>query len=134
LRLYSRIREAVKENKEAAPRMCPRYSARMTFLQRVSEWIGPHRMLWALRFYPPYLGEGIRPRCIDPSLRVVEIDMPLRPWTRNYVGTQFGGSLYSMADPFFMLMLMMRLGPSYVVWDKSARIDFLKPARSAVRA
>jgi len=106
----------------------------MTFFQRMAERVGPRRLLWALRFYPPYLGAGIRTRNIDPSLRFMEVEMPLRPWTQNYVGTQFGGSLYSMCDPFFMLLVMMRLGPQYIVWDKSAQIDFLKPGRGAVRA
>ncbi len=106
----------------------------MTFMQQMAEWLGPRRLLWAMRFYPPYLGAGIRVRNIDPSLRFIEVEMPLRPWTRNYVGTQFGGSLYSMCDPFFMLLVMMRLGPAYIVWDKSAQIDFLKPGRGAVRA
>ncbi len=60
--------------------------------------------------------------------------MPLRPWNRNAVGTHFGGSLYSMCDPFFMLMLMHRLGPGYVVWDRSASIEFLRPGRGTVSA
>ena len=32
----------------------------------------------------------------------------------NYVGTQFGGSLYSMVDPFYRLMLMENLGRDYI--------------------
>ena len=50
----------------------------------------------------------------------------------NYVGTHYGGSLYSMADPFFMLMLMENLGPEYIVWDKSASIRFRRPGRGTV--
>ena len=64
----------------------------------------------------------------------IEVRMKLRPWNQNYVGTQFGGSLYSMCDPFFMLLTMRQVGPGYVVWDKSATIDFLKPGRGTVRA
>jgi acyl-coenzyme A thioesterase PaaI-like protein len=60
--------------------------------------------------------------------------MPLRPWNRNYVGTHFGGSLYSLADPWFMLILIEHLGDGYVVWDKSASIRFVKPGRGTVRA
>jgi acyl-coenzyme A thioesterase PaaI-like protein len=71
---------------------------------------------------------------VSERLDVLEVEMPLRAWNRNYVGTQFGGSLYSMCDPFFMLLAMMRLGPGYVVWDKSASIDFLKPGLGRVRA
>ncbi len=48
--------------------------------------------------------------------------MALRFWNRDYVGTHFGGSLYSMTDPFLMLMLIEMLGPGYVVGDRSASI------------
>ena len=55
-------------------------------------------------------------------------------FNRNYLGTHFGGSLYSMCDPFFVLILSENLGPGYAVWDKSATIRFLKPGRGTVRA
>lgn len=42
----------------------------------------------------------------------------------NYVGIYFGGSLYSMMDLFYMLMLMNNLGCDYIVWDKGVMIDF----------
>src|SRR5690606_3041990 len=78
-------------------------------------------------FYPPYLGAGVRVRHISDDFRDVQVSMGLGWYNRNYVGTQFGGSLYSMVDPFFMLMLMENLGPKYIVWDKAADIDFLAP-------
>jgi hypothetical protein len=60
--------------------------------------------------------------------------MKLRFWNRNYVGTHYGGSLYSMTDPFYMLMLMDNLGPGYIVWDKAATIRFRKPGKGIVKA
>jgi hypothetical protein len=60
--------------------------------------------------------------------------MKLRWWNRNYVGTHYGGTLYSMADPFFMVMLIQNLGKDYIVWDKSASIRFKKPGRGTVSA
>jgi acyl-coenzyme A thioesterase PaaI-like protein len=60
--------------------------------------------------------------------------MPLYRGNKNYVGTHFGGSLYAMTDPFFMLMLLENLGKNYIVWDKAAHIDFIKPARGTVKA
>jgi len=45
-----------------------------------------------------------------------------------------GGSLYSMVDPFFVLMLMENLGRDYIVWDKAANIEFVSPGRGAVYA
>ena len=86
-----------------------------------------------LSLYPPYLGAGIRVKA-SPDLRTFEVRMKLRRWTRNYVGTQFGGSLYSMCDPFFMLILADSLGRRYVVWDKAATIRFLRPGRGTVHA
>ena len=93
------------------------------------------RMLrWLLNLYPPYLGAGIRVQHISPDMRSVKVCMKLTRWNRNYVGTQFGGSLYSMVDPFFMLLLLHHLGSKYIVWDKAAEINFLSPGRSTVHA
>ncbi|NOZ13653.1 MAG: DUF4442 domain-containing protein [Acidobacteria bacterium] len=82
---------------------------------------------WLLDLYPPYLGAGIRIKSISPDFRKITVQMKLHWYNRNYVGTHFGGSLYSMTDPFYMLMLIKNLGPGYVVWDKAASIEFLKP-------
>ncbi len=103
-------------------------------LQRLAGLIGVARFLRLISLWPPYLGAGVRVRHAAPDLSRLEVELRLTRWNRNYVGTQFGGSLYSMCDPFFMLMLMTRLGPDYVVWDKSARIEFLRPGRGTVRA
>lgn len=89
---------------------------------------------WVMNVYPPYLGAGVWIRRIASDFRQVEVKMTLRWYNRNYVGTQFGGSLYSMTDPFFMLMLMENLGRDYVVWDKAASIDFIAPGRGPVYA
>ncbi len=103
-------------------------------LQRLAAWLGTHRFLRLMRVYPPYLGAGVRVRSAAPDLSRVEVELPLTAWNRNFVGTHFGGSLYSMCDPFLMLMLMSRLGPGYVVWDKAASIEFLRPGRGTVSA
>ena len=89
---------------------------------------------WVMNFYPPYLGAGVWVRRIAPDFRQVEVKMRLGWYNRNYVGTQFGGSLYSMTDPFYMLMLMENLGRDYVVWDKAASIDFIAPGKGPVFA
>ncbi len=106
----------------------------MTILQRLAQLLGPHRFLRTMWLYPPYLGAGVRVARADPGLRRVEVEMKLARWNRNYVGTQFGGSLYSMCDPFFMVMVMENLGPGFIVWDKSATIEFKRPGRGKVRA
>ena len=106
----------------------------MSILKKLAAVVGPARFLRLMRIYPPYLGAGVRVRRVEPDLSRVEVEMRLTLWNQNYVGTHFGGSLYSMCDPFFMLMLMTRLGPSYLVWDKSASVEFVRPGRSTVAA
>src|ERR1041385_6706004 len=87
-----------------------------------------------INFYPPYLGAAVRVTHITEDFRRVEVEMPLRFYNRNYVGTHFGGSLYAMCDPFYMLMLMNILGPGYIVWDKAATIRFKRPGSGLVKA
>ena len=87
-----------------------------------------------VNLYPPYLGAAVRVTRISEDFRDVEVEMPLRFYNRNYVGTHFGGSLYSMCDPFYMLMLINILGPDYIVWDKAASIRFRKPGKGVMKA
>ncbi len=60
--------------------------------------------------------------------------MKLRWYNLNIVGTHFGGSLYSMCDPHFMFIIMVNLGKDYIVWDKSAKINFIRPGKGTVEA
>ncbi len=84
--------------------------------------------------YPPYLGAGVRVTELSDDFKTIRVEMPLRFYNRNYVGTHFGGSLYSMCDPFYMLMLINILGPGYIVWDKAASIRFKRPGKGVVKA
>jgi hypothetical protein len=92
------------------------------------------RMRVLLNIWPPFLGAGIRVMRLGPGWKEIDVEMKLHWWNRNYVGTHYGGSLYSMTDPFFMLMLIENLGKDYLVWDKSASIRFKKPGRGTVSA
>lgn len=87
-----------------------------------------------INYWPPFFGSGIRVVSLDLRKGVVDVEMKLRWWNRNYVGTHYGGSLYSMCDPFYMLILIEQLGPRFIVWDKSAVIRFRRPGRGRVRA
>jgi hypothetical protein len=84
--------------------------------------------------WPPLMGAGIRITRIQPDWREVDVEMKLRRWNANYVGTHYGGSLYSMTDPFYMVMFIEILGRDFIVWDKSASIRFRRPGRGAVFA
>ena len=85
-----------------------------------------------MRCYGPYFGAGIRITHISPDWRELRVSMKLRWFNRNIMGTQFGGSLYSMIDPHLMLLLMQLLGSEYTIWDKAAEIEFIRPGRGTV--
>src|SRR2546423_150376 len=87
-----------------------------------------------LNLWPPFRAAGIRVREIAPDFRSATVELRMRLLNRNYVGTHFGGSLFAMADPWFMILMMHRLGEDYVVWDKAGAVRFLKPARGTVTA
>ena len=92
-----------------------------------------HALRRWINLWPPFLGAGIRIQRIAPDMKSIDVEMKLRFWNANYVGTHFGGSLFAMTDAFYMLMLMHHLGPDYIVWDKAATIRYRKPGRSNVR-
>lgn len=93
------------------------------------------RLLYRIvNVYPPYLGAGIRVLHRQGDERTIRVEMRLRAWNRNLFGTHFGGSLYSMCDPWFVFLLVRLLGDDYLVWDKAAAIEFLRPGRGRVTA
>jgi acyl-coenzyme A thioesterase PaaI-like protein len=92
-----------------------------------------HTLRRWINLWPPFLGAGIRVKHISPDMKSIDVEMKLRWWNANYVGTHFGGSLFAITDAFYMLMLMANLGQDYIVWDKAASIRYRKPGRSTVR-
>lgn len=89
---------------------------------------------WGFNLHPTYWSTGALVTYIADDWTEVRVRLPLSWRTRNYVGTIFGGAMYSAVDPFFMIMLIKILGPGYVVWDKAASIRFRHPGRSALTA
>lgn len=87
-----------------------------------------------LNLWPPFLFAGIRVREFAPDFRHARVELRQRWYNRNFVGTHFGGSLFAMTDPFWMIMTMQSLGDGYIVWDKAAQIEFTKPGRGTVAA
>lgn len=96
--------------------------------------MSPKLFRFLISLYPPYLGTGISVTELSADYTRMTVRMKSRFYNRNYVGTHFGGSLYAMTDPFYMLMLLKILGKNYLVWDRSAQIDFIKPGRGTVTA
>lgn len=103
--------------------------------KKLNRWINSASMFRRmLNLYPPYLGAGIRIAKIDPKYRFVRVEMKLSWFNRNYVRTHFGGSLYSMTDPFYMLLIMKNLGSAFIVWDIKAEVEYLRPGKGVVSA
>lgn len=89
---------------------------------------------WGFNLFPAYRGTGGHLTFIAADWTEVRLELPLNWRTRNYVGTIFGGSMYGAVDPIYMLMLIKRLGPDYVIWDKEASIRFRRPGRATLYA
>ena len=87
-----------------------------------------------INLYPPYLGAGVRVARIASDWSSMQVQLRLRFYNRNYVGTHYGGNLFTMTDPFYMIMLLQRLGPAYKVWDQKAEITYVKPGLGMVTA
>lgn len=87
-----------------------------------------------MNLWPPFLGAGIKVKSISDDFTDVVVQMKLRKWNGNYVGTAFGGSLFSMTDPFYALMTIKNLGKDYIVWDKESSIRFKKPGKGMLTA
>ncbi|KHA60400.1 translation elongation factor P (EF-P) [Vibrio variabilis] len=88
----------------------------------------------ALNSWPPFWGAGIKILSISDDFREVKMKLKLRWWNKNANRTQYGGSIFSLTDPVYSLMLMGILGDQYYVWDKEASINFIKPGQSDLYA
>ena len=103
-------------------------SSRQGFLRNVR--ITPTLFRHGINLWPPFRGAGIRVTRVSADYREIDVALRLRLLNRNYFGTQFGGSLYAMTDPFHALMMFHNLGRDFIVWDSSGSIRYVKPGRT----
>jgi acyl-coenzyme A thioesterase PaaI-like protein len=101
---------------------------------RLPEALSNKFRCWSFYLFGCYRGTGGRLKYIAEDWSEVRLELPLSWRTRNYVGTIFGGSMYGAVDPICMLMLIHRLGPEFIVWDKAASIQFKKPGKETLHA
>lgn len=87
-----------------------------------------------LNIWPPFLFSGISILEISKDFRHAKVRLKKRALTSNYVGTLFGGSLFAMTDPFYMVMILKNLGNDYIVWDKRSEIEYVSPGKATVFA
>ena len=89
---------------------------------------------WVFNLWPTFRFAGVRVRAIATDFTAATVELRLGLLNRNYVGTAFGGTLYAMTDPFYMLMMMRQLGAGYVVWDRAGAVRYLKPGKGVITA
>jgi len=94
----------------------------------------PRGIKLMFRLWPPLWFTGIRFAEVSDDLRSLTTTMSMRVYNKNIMGVHFGGSLFAMTDPCYMMLLMTALGKNYVVWDKAASIEFVKPGKGLVKA
>ena len=94
----------------------------------------PRSLRRILNLWPPFLFAGIRVMEVGEGWRSARVRLRMHAWNRTVIGTHFGGSLFAMCDPFWMLLAMHALGPDYIVWDQAGDIEFVKPGKGTVEA
>lgn len=96
--------------------------------------IPPRLFRWAINLWPPLLGARIRVEHVSPDFRRIQASLKLTRFNRNYWGSHYGGSLFSLTDPFYAIMLARALGHHYWVSDHSAKIVFHQADKGTVTA
>ena len=89
---------------------------------------------WFFNISPMYRRTTGRVISVTKDYERIEIKIRKSYKNANYVGTIFGGSLFSATDPIYMVQLIQILGKDYVVWDKSSVVRFKRPADSSAFA
>ena len=107
-------------------------SSKQGFLRNLRVSAGVFRL--GMNLWPPFRGAGIRVTRVSDDYREIDVALKLGLFNRNYFGTQFGGSMYAMTDPFHALMMFHNLGRGYIVWDKAGAIRYVRPGRGPVYA
>ena len=90
-------------------------------------------MKW-FKYWPPFLSSGISVKEFDLDKGYVVSQLKPSRWNVNYYKTLYGGSLFSMCDPFYVFILAHKLGRGYYIWDLKAEISFLKATKKTVTA
>jgi acyl-coenzyme A thioesterase PaaI-like protein len=85
---------------------------------------------WAMRCYPPFLFQGIWTKQFEKEFTGAQVKIINNIFNRNYNRTIFGGTIFSAADPYYVLLfyqILIRKGWRVKLWLKHSTIDFLRP-------
>lgn len=84
---------------------------------------------YGFNYSPMYKRSTGRIYFVSEDLMTIKVKIPISWKNRNYANSIFGGSMFSAVDPIYMVQLLNILGEDYVVWDKSANVQFKRPAK-----
>ncbi|WP_240008568.1 DUF4442 domain-containing protein [Pseudaquidulcibacter saccharophilus] len=100
---------------------------RPRWLRKIPPSLRTFAVKLGFNFHPAFLGAGGHVDYVSEDLSQIRMRLPLNWRTKNMVGSLFGGSLFAITDGVHMAMLSLKLGREYIIWDRSAKIRFLKP-------
>ncbi len=111
----------------------------MSFYQKLAavgpQFISKHKLFkHGFNLSPMYRRSTGRIIEVSKDLMYIKVKLPISYKNRNYVNSIFGGSMFSAVDPIPMVQLMNILDKGFVVWDKSAQINFKRPAKEDLYA
>ena len=85
-------------------------------------------------YFPAFWSTGAKVTYLTDDYMEIHLKLPLNWRTRNYVGTIFGGSMFSATDVMYFLLVLKNLGKDYTVWDKASSVHFKKPGNGNLYA
>lgn len=96
--------------------------------------LSPISLKWVLRTYPPFFFQRIWIKNIHKGYTGMDVKIFKSFLNINANRTIFGGTIFSSIDPVYPILLdqafKARGMKNTVAWLKSAKIDYLKPART----
>lgn len=96
--------------------------------------LSPISLKWLLRIYPPFFFQRIWVKSIFEDFKGIDVKIYKGPLNINSNKTIFGGTIFSAIDPIYPLLLDQAFRAkgmkNTVAWLKSAKIDYLRPART----
>lgn len=94
----------------------------------------PKKFKRMVNLWPPFFFSGISLTEVAEDYSFIKVKLKKGKFNQNYFGTQFGGHLFKMCDPFWAFLAHKNLGKDYVVWDQAGSIEFKAQGRTDVFA
>lgn len=94
----------------------------------------PRLFAAAMSAYPPLFAAGVRIRDIPDDWSSAHLILKVNRLNSNAHGAAFGGSLFSMTDAMFGMLVMQRLGREYEAWTRTGTFQYINPGRNNAHA